>query len=243
MRTFPRSLAQVGLSAFTVLSLALACSSGAPAPDPAAPAGLLPASSLQTDCFDWPARDFNRGRHADVGVKIAAGDRAVDFTLRDTRGREVQLAELLKDKPVLLVQGSWTCPRFQEERAGLEQTMKRFRNELQVVHVYNIEAHPAGNDPGPYKGRPSPKSFSDRKQPRTYDERLRNARDVARDTSMPVVVDALEKTGANPIWCTYGTCASCSWLIRQDGMVEAQHEWHDQASMEGSIEAMLASTR
>jgi hypothetical protein len=236
----------VGAIAPALLALGLACSMGGAPEAPQAgdgDAGLWPPSALKTGCFDWPRRDFNKSRHADVGAKIQAGERAVDFTLKDTRGKDVRLADLLERKPVLLVQGSWTCPRFQEERAGLEETLKRFRNDLEIVIVYNIEAHPAGNDPGPYKGRPNAKDFSDRKQPRTYEERLRNARDVARDTAIPVLVDTLDQDGSNPVWCTYGTCASCSWLIRQDGMVEAQHEWHDRPSMEASIEGLLARGR
>ncbi|MEQ1502414.1 MAG: deiodinase-like protein [Myxococcota bacterium] len=208
-----------------------------------APAGLRSATELVTDCFDYPEQPFDKHRHADVGTRLTAGDRAVDFTLRDVKGNAVRLADLLVDKPVLLVQGSWTCPRFQQERPGLEQTVKRFRNDVTVVLVYGIEAHPGGNDPSPYRGKPWPEAFSDRKQPKTYDERLRNARDIARDASMRVVVDAVDAPGANPVWCTYGTCPSCSWLIRRDGTIAAQQEWHDQATIEGSIAALLAEAR
>ena len=37
----------------------------------------------------------------------------------------------------------------------------------------------------------------------------------------------------------YGTCPSCSWLIRRDGTVAAQHECHDPVTMDRSIEALL----
>ncbi|MEZ4238663.1 MAG: hypothetical protein R3F59_21425 [Myxococcota bacterium] len=230
------------LSCLAVLGTSLACtlsSTAPPAPAPQ-PVGLWPPSALQRDCLGWPARDFARNRHAEVSARIGPGDRAVDFTLTDTSGEAVHLADLLADAPVLLVQGSWTCPRFQAERAGLEQTAKRFRNDLHVVIVCSVEAHPAGKDPGPYKGRPDPREFSDRGQPDTYAERLRNARDIARDTTIPVLVDGLDGDGANPVWCTYGTCPSCSWLIRRDGTVEAQHTWHDRPSMEASVAALLA---
>lgn len=227
--------------AAVAIAIGLACTGGT-ADAPVAPATplLRPASELVTDCHGWPASDFSKKNYAEVGARLHQGDPAVDFTLADTRGAEVHLAEVLAQKPVLLVQGSWTCPRFQEERLGLEATVKRFRNQLAVLHVYNIEAHPAGNDPSPYSGKPWELRFSDRKQAKTYAERLKSAKDVARDASMPVLVDRLEQPGANPVWCTYGTCASCSWLIRQDGTIVAQHDWHDQASMEASIEALLA---
>jgi hypothetical protein len=161
----------------------------------------------------------------------------VDFELKSTEGHTVRLSEMLATKPVLLVQGSWTCPRFQQERMGLEETFKRFGQSVHVVVVYNIEAHPAGGDPSPYRGRPWPADFSDRGQPRSFEERLRNAQEIARDASMPVLVDKL----SNPIWCTYGTCSSCSWLIGKDGTIAAAHEWHDASSMNASIEALLAN--
>lgn len=211
-----------------------------PPPAPAGGVGLLPASELVTDCFDWPTRDFSKKSHAEIGTRLTTGDRAVDFTLQDTRGTPVRLADLLDEKPVLLVEGSLTCPRFQESRLDLEQLVRRNGDALQVVLAYNVEAHPAGNDPSPYKGRPWPKETSTRGQPKTYDERVLNAREVARDTAMKVVVDSYDSPGANPIWCTYGTCANCAWLVRRDGTIAAHQEWHDLDAMQAAIDRLLA---
>lgn len=237
-----RSPTAILSAASLALGAALACALPADNPLVSPTSPLEPPSALVTDCFGWPADDFTKRNHADVGARLHVGDRAVDFTLRDVNGKEVHLADVLADHPVLLVQGSWTCPRFQDERAGLEETLKRFRNSVTVLHVYNVEAHPAGKDPSPYSGKPWNLRFSDRKQATTYDERVRYAKDIARDTSMQVLVDNLGRTGANPVWCTYGTCASCSWLIGQDGTIAAQHDWHDRATMEASIEALLGRT-
>ena len=228
------------------LVLGLACTMGPPtdAPPPPAPSegtGLLPASEIVTDCFDWPTREFAKNRHAEIGTRLTKGDRAVDFTLQDTRGTPVRLADLLDTKPVLLVQGSLTSPRLQDSRLDLEGTVKRFGDEVAVLFVYNVEAHPAGKDPSPYKGRPWTRSTSTRGQARSYAERVHDAAEVARDTSMQVVVDAWDAPGANPIWCTYGTCAFCSWLIRQDGTIALQQEWHDTRPTEAAIEALLAT--
>lgn len=211
-----------------------------PPPAPAREVGLLPASELVTDCFDWPNRPFSKNSHADIGTRLTTGDRAVDFTLADTKGGVVRLADLSADKPVLLVQGSLTCPRFQEARLALDETVKRYGNELSVLVVYNVEAHPAGNDPSPYKGRPWPKEFSTRGQPSTAAERMKNATELARGAAMRIGVDDFDSPGANPVWCTYGTCASCAWLIRRDGTIADHQEWYDPEHTRAAIDTLLA---
>jgi hypothetical protein len=232
-----RSGLAIRFPALALLVTSFGCffSSGEVPPAPA-PAGLRPTSELVADCHDT----VTKKDHATLALKLQTGDRAVDFELQDTDGAPVRLSSLLASKPVLLVQGSWTCPRFQQERMGLEETYKRFRDAIHIVVVYNIEAHPGGGDPSPYRGKPWPADFSDRGQPRTFEERLRNAQEIARDASMPVLVDKLGAPGSNPVWCTYGTCASCSWLIGQDGVIVAAHEWHDAPTMNASIEAVVA---
>lgn len=223
-------------------SLACAWPSSPPEETPAAPTGPRPEAELTESCFSWPDQEFSRNNHAEVELKLETGARAVDFTLESTKGDRFHLAERLAQKPVLLVQGSWTCPRFQEERAGLEATFQRFKNDIDMAIVYNIEAHPGAGDPSPYKGRNWTAEFSDRGQPKSFVDRLRNAREIARDSSMTVLVDRLEPNNANPFWCTYGTCAGCSWLIAKDGTIAAAHRWHDKPTMEASIEALLAQT-
>jgi peroxiredoxin len=44
---------------------------------------------------------------------MAKGDAAIDFELRDIEGRAYRLSELLKDKPVVMIWGMYTCPAFQ----------------------------------------------------------------------------------------------------------------------------------
>jgi hypothetical protein len=219
-----------------VLLLGLACAA------PGLPGGsqLRPESELVPNCFGWPDEPFTRQNHADVGARLATGAAAVDFTLQDVNGKPVHLADLLADQPVLLVEGSWTCPRFQSERAGLDALARKYAGQVQVVLAYTVEAHPA-EAASPYRGRPWPQEFSDRGQAATYDERLASAKQVAQGAAMKVVVDDLRPGRANPIWCTYGTCASCSWLIGRDGTIAANHEWHDNPSMETSIDALLAA--
>jgi hypothetical protein len=229
----------------------LACAGGSPerrasarepaeAPPGARPdrgTGLRPAQDQVVQCFDWPDREFSRANRATRGEFLHAGDRAVDFTLDDVAGRPVRLGALLEERPVLLVQGSHTCPVFQERLPGLRATAERYEGQIHALVVYNIEAHPKA-EPSPYRGVPTEHEYSDRGQPRSYAERAANARTVDAGKAR-VLVDALDGRASNPVWCTYGTCPACAWLIRQDGVIETLHDWYDPTSMDASIAALL----
>lgn len=190
------------------------------------------------NCFGWPEREFSKRNRATRGQFLRAGDRAVDFELSDVTGRPVKLSALLAERPVLLVQGSYTCPVFQERLPALRDSAARYDNRVHTVVVYNIEAHPKA-EPSPYRGVPTEHEYSDRGQPRTYADRATNARAIEAGRAI-VAIDALADSGANPVWCTYGTCPSCAWLVRQDGVIEAMHDWYDPASMVQSIDALLS---
>ena len=77
-------------------------------PQPVWPAELLDASHLVTDLFGWPEQQFGRGNNATIQIFRGIDDPAVDFTLRDVSGTAHSLADLLVERPVLLVQGSYT---------------------------------------------------------------------------------------------------------------------------------------
>lgn len=77
-------------------------------PIPPIPSELLPASELTHGLFGWPERDFGRGNAATIHIDLREGDAATDFTLRDTSGEAHTLADLLAERPVLLILGSFT---------------------------------------------------------------------------------------------------------------------------------------
>ena len=77
-----------------------------PVPDPGPP--LLPETQLTGGCFNWPEEEFTPGSHPTVGTYLNAGDRAIEFTLKDVAGVTHSLSSLLDSRPVLLVFGSFT---------------------------------------------------------------------------------------------------------------------------------------
>lgn len=79
----------------------------APAPAPSSSPdssvdGLLSSDALMKGC----QRSRPSGGFENVG--LAVGESAIDFTLRDVDGNTFNLAQLLSEKPVVMVSGSFT---------------------------------------------------------------------------------------------------------------------------------------
>jgi hypothetical protein len=83
--------------------------------------------------------------------------------------------------------------------------------------------------------------YSTKGQPRTYAERVAAARDVAPLVTgrQTIVVDDLTPGANNPIWCTYGTCPNCAFLIRRDGTIDTVQTWFDATAMDRAIRTLL----
>jgi len=73
-----------------------------------ADAGPNLPGALASGCFGWPASEFSTTNKASVRTFLRPGDRAVEFSLRDTAGAVVTLSSLLATRPVLLVHGAFT---------------------------------------------------------------------------------------------------------------------------------------
>ena len=70
------------------------------------------------------------------------GDAAPDFTLQDTEGKnELRLSDL-REKPVVLVFGSCTCPPFVASLRSVEDLQAKYNDRVHFCLVYVREAHP-----------------------------------------------------------------------------------------------------
>jgi hypothetical protein len=76
---------------------------GSPTPE------LRREMELTSNCYNWPAQEFSSANYVeDTRTSVIEGDRAIEFTLKDTDGVEYRLSELLRTRPVLIVFGSFT---------------------------------------------------------------------------------------------------------------------------------------
>jgi hypothetical protein len=113
---------------------------------------------------------------------------------------------------------------------------------VHIVHLYVVEPHPQAPDPSPYSGAVSEAQYSTKRQPRTYADREAAARDMLPFVTgrQRIVIDDLSAGAVNPVWCTYGTCPNCAFLIRQDGTIDAVQTWFEPDAMERAILALVA---
>jgi len=72
-----------------------------PAPTDSEPKGLLLSDALKRGCQTYNSVAFGK-------VGLVEGATAVDFTLEDTSGNTISLSALLREKPVVMVLGSFT---------------------------------------------------------------------------------------------------------------------------------------
>ena len=117
-----------------------------------------------------------------------------------------------------------------------------YSDVVHFVHLYVVEPHPQDPDPSPYSGVVWEAQYSSKRQPLTYADRVAVARDMLPEiqgTQMILVDDLTPGPSNNPVWCTYGTCPNCAYLIRQDGIIEVVQTWVDVDAMETAIDSIL----
>jgi peroxiredoxin len=75
---------------------------------------------------------------------VQVGDRAPDFTLKTLDGSsQMQLATLNREKPVVLIFGSYTWPPFRREVPALNKLYEKYGDKVTFLVVYITEAHPS----------------------------------------------------------------------------------------------------
>jgi len=117
-----------------------------------------------------------------------------------------------------------------------------YDQQVHFVQVYVIEPHPQDPDPSPYRGTVWEAQYSSKRQPKTYADRVQNARDVLpsiQGNQIQLVDDLTPGSHDNPVWCTYGPCPNCAFLIGQDGILDTVQDWVDADAMQGAIDALL----
>lgn len=145
----------------------------------------------------------------------------------------------------LLVTSSFTCPKSRSRYESLKALARRFQNQLRVVLIYVIEAHPVV-DVCPYKGVVDVTTDNQRdgilfRQPTTMAERLSLAR-AFRDhqrIELPIVVDHLE----NRAWTALGEAPNLALVVDSHRRILLRQGWYEGASLEGELRRLLAKPR
>jgi hypothetical protein len=188
------------------------------------------------------------GGYNNSGYK--AGDTIPHFQLFDKEGTAYDVLNILQTgKPLLLIGGSYTCPVFRQKFNKIKQIAATFTNQINVLVVYVVEAHPKSPDPSPYSGNVWTTSENQSEgilylQPTTYGERKQIVTEMLANPSytlnVPVVIDG----PCNAWWKNYGPAPNNAYLIKPDGVVYKKHAWFDKNpdNMTNDINALLATT-
>src|SRR5262245_54105376 len=102
---------------------------------------------------------------------VQTGDILSDQSVWTLDGKPTSLLAMQRQRPMLIVTCSLTCDISRDRHPEVERLAQQFGDNLAVLMLYSIEAHPKG-DPCPYTGEEwvTPKTEQDgllRRQPTT----------------------------------------------------------------------------
>lgn len=124
---------------------------------------------------------------------IPIGSRAPDFTLLLSSGeRRVHLSDFRGHRPVVLVLGSYTCPKFRSQAGTLNGLYERYHNQAQFLLIYIREAHGSGS----WQSTINQREGIDLPDPATYEQKRQYAAACVRKLKIPYMaaVDPLSNT-------------------------------------------------
>jgi len=167
---------------------------------------------------------------------------APEFILKNVNGEEVELTGLIGTKPVVLQMGSYTCPVFRYRRWAMADLYEQYREQVNFLLVYTIEAHPKGSE-SPYFGREyrtwwNILTGADFKQAANFEERFSQANITVRSLNVPypVVVDTMD----NKVWKSYGRAPSAIFVVNREGKVVLKQPWVYPYGIKVMLDELLA---
>ena len=150
------------------------------------------------------AKDAQRERamaaKLNAGVKPRAADSdlldvgtvAPDFALRQrASSREIHLASMFGERPVILIFGSYTCPKFRFDARALNAMYERYHAQAEFLMVYVQEAHTEES----WQSSVNQRENISLPPAKTLEQKEQNAATCSRklDLKFPVVIDGLDR--------------------------------------------------
>lgn len=184
-----------------------------------------------------PSRESMEKRVSSRGVKV--GDQVPDAQVFNLQGEPVQLASLWKDRPLLLVTGSITCPIAVGSCPTISALQLQLSKDVSPVILYVKEAHPAskGSDfsNNQKTGRDS------YPQPKRQSERQILAKRFHDDFGDPVPVYVVPMDGK--LIQQLGTGPNSALLIGSDGKLLMKQGWFDAETAKDEINKALSPSK
>ncbi len=157
----------------------------------------------------------------------AIGDTIKDFTCYNNDGVEFNLYnELKKGKPVMLISGSYTCPRFRNSLPLANLLNTKFTKEFNTFILYGFEAHPIVDTCIYFRAiKPTKQNMAAKilfEQPKTYGERKNIITEMTNNfnISPPILIDDVKNT----LYFYFGPAPNKAFLIDTNGVVILKHQ-------------------
>lgn len=142
------------------------------------------------------------------------GEAAPDFKLPALGSAgSIELQELRKTKPVLIVFGSYTCPKLRSSAPALEELHRRYGAKIGFVFIYIREAHAGGT----WQSTINERDGVQLEEAKTAEEKQEHAALCIRKVkfSFPAAIDGLD----NRVEGLYGAWPSRAFLVSKEGKV------------------------
>jgi tetratricopeptide (TPR) repeat protein len=119
------------------------------------------------------------------GGGIPIGSPAPDFSLHaSSGGRRVHLTEFRGKRPVVIILGSYTCPKFRSQAGTLSRLCARYHDQVEFVLVYIREAHGATS----WHSTINEREGIELPDPATFEQKCEYAASCLRKLQIPFVV-------------------------------------------------------
>lgn len=201
------------------------------------PAAVLCAALPLAACQETPKIDFD-----DAGRQFAArgpqpGQPLPELSLVTREGHRANLPQIAAGRPLVLVTASLTCSVAREQQTLVNQLAERYGDQIAVVIIYTIEAHPK-TDPCPYTNEEWVPEANKRdnvlvRQPGTQAARMTLAAEY--HTRYALGSTLLIDTMDNASWKALGAAPNLGLLVDSKGIIRAREGWFDEEAMEKSL--------
>ena len=145
---------------------------------------------------------------------IPLGSMAPDFTLLASSGENrVRLSAFRGKRPVVLVLGSYTCPKFRSQSGVLNALYERYHGRAEFVLVYIREAHGSGS----WQSTINQRQGVDLADPTTFEQKREYATSCVRKLKIPytAAVDPMDNSTEK----AYVAWPSRLYLVDKQGRV------------------------
>jgi hypothetical protein len=167
---------------------------------------------------------------------------APDFTLRQRGSSEqIHLASVVGERPLILIFGSYTCPKFRFEARALNAMYQRYHIQAAFLMIYVQEAH---TEEG-WQSSVNQRENIALPPAKTIEQKEGNAGTCSRklDLKFPIVIDGLDRK----VEMAYAGWPSAVYVVDKNGRIAWRSRLGEvelsTAEMDKAIQAAVAGAR